>query len=370
MDRAALERALITVPFSSYDQRKRRYVLPTSTTDADADADTDTDTKFACFFSAVLKGDTRSNSPSISKAWKSLSSTQRQRIRCEFPTSCLSSNRDAGNRTSCDRSKKDEEEPMPVWKRLKEEVISKVRREMPGRRHCVIGLSLCPKRCTLLAFHSFLLRTIGSAEYCGGVSLRTIFSLQRIVDSDRSPFPLSLIALFTKDRAAVRAIRDYRLFWKGRKCQKEVLGKWNRQFWTSRPDELVLVTVVVQRYCKLKSQRIAYMPLAVPKHLAAERCNCPAKVRFCKQCMKTITYPDIRNVPSGRSVLLDVNSKKIVCQTCNSTRITRIALFEKFNDSVTMSIGHPDRHPVRVCNSNASCLNVTSNLDGDCGRCR
>lgn len=415
MKGADLEQAVILVPFASYDQGSRRYALPARSwwwwqrrqrSDRARSTTTRVDPygrrlrDLVSFWAAVVKGNGRCAARTVRSAWQRLHLATRRRLSAQFASLA---DADGDEDSAAERSDRvDESTALRDWKRrlplARNELIDRVREECPRRTSSVTGLSVDPKRTTLSAFHADVLRVVGGtrserdpkfvggigsvgveAKSCAGVPLRTLLALQRVVDADATPFPLSLVVLFSKDECVGNALRDYHSYWTGRASRKEAFGQWDKRFWQKHPREKTLVMATVYRYARLKGQRLRYLRLPRARRSrrggrerlasTSSRCDCSTRVRFCQQCLKMLSYPDVQHVPSGRSVLLDANSCRVACQTCNSSRVTLVPLRTKRNVSVSLTLAHPDRLPVSVCDRRLNCGNVTSNPDGDCRRC-
>ena len=416
----AFEQAVILVPFTVYDQGSRRFVLPacsswwpqrrcagqarsstirstTPTTESDLYGSRLRD--LVGFWAAVAKASGRCAARTVHSAWKRLQSETRRELAARFDSLA---DADAVETTKKRDVGENEREPaacssaLQGWKRrlplVRGELIDRVQKELPRRTRSVSGLAVDHKRTTLSAFHADVLkhvvgttrrktrvstttkdeRAAAKGRSCAGVALRTLLALQRAVDADVTSFPLSLVVLFTKDESVGNAVRDYHAYWTGEMSRREAFGKWDGSFWQQRPREKTLVTAAVYRYARLSGQRVRYLRRPVRRPFRGRdrrECDCSSRVRFCEQCLKTLSYPDVQHVPSGRSVLLDANSCTIACQTCNSSRVTSIPLRSRRNDSLTMTLAHPDRLPISVCDRRPECKNLTSNPDGDCRRC-
>ena len=350
-----LEQVLHLVPFATYDTKSGRYA---SNTRDDDDLGEKLENGVS-FVASLLKSNARSAATTIGEAWTRLDPRQRRDLL-----------RYCGAVAAAREG--------PCWKTLREELVGVAKARMP--RVVASELALCTKRCNLTAFHSWMLRVIGTAKQCNGVPLGLVCTLQGMVDRDVSPFPLSLVTLFSRDRRVNEAIRDYHAYWCGaHESHRRVFTKWNRDFWQSRPREWTLCTVVCHRFARRRGQRLRYVrrrtyeeddAAAAAAAATRHRCDCPARVRFCRRCLNLLTFPDILHAPKGRGVLLKTDTLEAVCQTCNTARVTSVALWSRRNPHLTMTIGHPDRQPVRVCDGNdGRCINVTSNPDGRCGSC-
>lgn len=229
-------------------------------------------------------------------------------------------------------------------------------------------LAICQKRCDLLAFHAVVLKNIGQVPKVTevpGVTWASCRALRAIVDRDDCPFPLALVPLFVEDGDIAFALRDYLGFWRGEK-PATVFKRWDGPFWQSKPTAVFYATLVVQRYARLKSSLVRFVPFHQPKR--GSSCPCQTTALYCKDCLELKSIPNFSHPPPGRSIALDMNANKVVCQLCKSPRIIRVPLFNSLNPSTSLSISHPDRFPLHICNGSPLCFVKTSYV-GSCRAC-
>ena len=226
----------------------------------------------------------------------------------------------------------------------------------------------CQKRRDLLAFHALVLKSIGKIPEASSLpenKWRAVRALRALVDRDESPFPLSLVALFVDDVVAVSALRDYFAFWIGEK-KASVFKEYDGKFWQGHPATVYYATRVIQRYTRLKSSMVRFQRFQYPK--LGNCCYCDVMALYCKDCLELKSIPNFTHPPPGRSVAIDINADSVVCQLCKSTRVIEVPLFEPCNPSVGLSLSHPDRQPLHICDGSPFCFIKTSYL-GSCGTC-
>lgn len=226
----------------------------------------------------------------------------------------------------------------------------------------------CQKRRDLLAFHALVLKTMGKIPEASSLpenKWRAVRALRALVDRDASPFPLALVALFAEDAVAVSALRDYFAFWIGEK-KASVFKEYDGKFWQGHPATLYYVTHVIQRYTRLKSSVVRLQRFQHPKR--GHCCYCDVMALYCKDCLEIKSIPNFSHPPPGRSVAIDINANRVVCQLCKSARVIDIPLFKPRNPSVGLSLSHPDRQPLHICDGSPFCFMKTSYL-GSCGTC-
>lgn len=229
-------------------------------------------------------------------------------------------------------------------------------------------LANCQKRQDLLTFHALVLKTMGKvpdAAPLPEIHWRTVRTLRVLVDRDKSPFPLALVALFVEDGVTVSALQDYFAFWIGEK-NATVFKEWGGKFWQGHPETHWYVTHVIRRYARLKSSVARIVKFRDPKR--GHCCSCQTMALYCKECLEIKTIPNFSHPPPGRSIAVDINANRVVCQLCNSIRVVGIPLFEPRNPSMTLSLSHPDRHPLHICDGSPFCFVKTSYF-GSCGTC-
>lgn len=230
------------------------------------------------------------------------------------------------------------------------------------------ALAICQKRRDLLTFNALILKTAGKVPETPNlpaISWSTVRALKVLVDRDKSPFPLALLALFIEDVEVVAAFRGYFAFWRGEKTAS-VFKQWDGKFWQGHPTSLFYMTQVLRRYARLRSNRARFVGLDYPKR--GESCPCETSALYCKDCLEIKSIPNFSHPPPGRSIALDVNANRVVCQLCRSTRVIRVPLFNPENPSVTLSLSHPDRQPLHICYGSPFCYVKTSYLSC-CGTC-
>lgn len=206
----------------------------------------------------------------------------------------------------------------------------------------------CQKRRDLLAFHALVLKTMGKIPEASSLpenKWRAVRALIALVDRDASPFPLALVALFAEDAVAVSALRDYFAFWIGEK-KASVFKEYDGKFWQGHPATLYYVTHVIQRYTRLKSSVVRFQRFQHPKR--GNCCYCDVMALYCKDCLEIKSIPNFSHPPPGRSVAIEINAHRVVCQLCKSARVIDIPLFEPRNPSVGLSLSHPDRQPLHI----------------------
>lgn len=234
------------------------------------------------------------------------------------------------------------------------------------------ALTICPNRRDLLAFHDLVLKTTGSwsssVSSIPGVTWRATRALTALVDSDKSPFPLAMVALFVNDEAVVSALRDYLAFWRGYKTPA-VFKRWDGSFWQERPAALYYVNHVVRRYARLKSSLVRFVAFGQPKRGEEQWCPCDTTALYCKDCLEIKSIPNFSHPPPGRSLAFDVNANRVVCQLCKSTRVIGVPLFNPRNPSTTLTLSHPDRAPLHICDGSPFCFIKTS-YTGTCRTCQ
>ena len=225
------------------------------------------------------------------------------------------------------------------------------------------------KRFDLLAFHHHVLKTIGQVPNeteIPGVSWKSRCALNAIIDTDQCPFPLAVVAFFIcNDQVAVSALKEYKQFWEG-KLTDRVFKKWDRQFWKNHPAAVYYISTVVKRYARLKNSLVRFMSFKNPKQGAC--CPCQTTALYCKDCLEIKSIPNFKHPPPGGSIALDVNTDRVVCQLCKSPRIIKIPLFNPSNSDTTLSITHPDRSPLHICNGSTYSFTLTS-YNGSCREC-
>lgn len=231
-------------------------------------------------------------------------------------------------------------------------------------------LAICQKRRDLLAFHALVLKTTGQVPEVPtlpNMRWTAVRALTALVDKDVSPFPLALVALFVEveDVEVVSALRDYMAFWRGDKTAS-VFKRWNKTFWQGHPTAIYYVTHVIRRYSRLKSSFVRLVEFSHPKRRTC--CPCEIAALYCKNCLEIKSIPNFVHPPPGRSIALDINADRVVCQLCKSTRIIRVPLFDPLNPSVSLSLSHPDRQPLHICDGSPFCLVKTSHI-GTCSTC-
>ena len=229
-------------------------------------------------------------------------------------------------------------------------------------------LAICPKRCDLLTFHAAVQKIIGQVPkvtQIPGVTWSTRRALKAILDKYDIPFPLAVVALVADDGEVVSALRDYLGYWRGER-PKTVLSKWGGEFWQKKPAAVFYMTLVMQRYARLKSSQVRLVSFDQPKR--GDCCPCQTTALYCKDCLELKSIPNFCHPPPGRSIAFDINANGVVCQMCKSTRIIRVPLFNPQNPSTTLSISHPDRSPLHICNGSPFCFAKTS-YAGSCRSC-
>ena len=230
------------------------------------------------------------------------------------------------------------------------------------------ALATCQKRRDLLAFHALVLKTAGpipEKTVLPEVTWRTTRALRVLVDRDKSPFPLAMVAMVVHDGTVVSALRDYFAFWRGHKSAT-VFKRWDHAFWQGKPTALYYVTRVVRRYARLRSSLARFVSFSQPKR--GECCPCETTALYCKDCLELKSIPNFSHPPPGRAIAFDVNADRVVCQLCKSTRIIGVPLFNSLNPSTTLSLSHPDRNPLHICDGSPLCF-VKTSYTGTCRSC-
>lgn len=426
IDNALLEKVLTYIPFVVYDGKARSFVLCVHRgyVDATGLGLEHQHVRFAKLLSAVVKGQ------DIQAAWEALEHSERQALHLACPemtiveTDCsvlktrLSSNTEVHQLVAffqfvayeghCDMAligrtwrvlqlvaaavkggTRALQWTTKAWQRLTTEEQDSWTRQFGPLGHepkemkkqlktfCsryvddhpyLDDLAICEKHYDLLAFHALVQKTIGSVPkmtQIPGVTWATRRALKAIVDKDNVPFPLAVVALVVDDGDVVSALRDYLGYWRGKESNA-VFKKWDGEFWQGKPAAVFYITSVIQRHARLKSSHVRLVQLDQAKQ--GECCPCRTAALYCKDCLELKSIPNFCHPPPGRSIAFDINADRVVCQMCKSTRVIQVPLLNPLNPSTTLSISHPDRSPLHICNGSPFCFTKTSHV-GSCRAC-